>query len=406
MTQLLRALRWAALSLMLSAISAPTPARAAPEPSSAQVAEAVELRLYTRAGCPRCAAAKAFLSALQRQRPELRVVERAVDRDPTARRELEQRLRTLGIATAGVPAMALRGQVLIGFDNAETTGKRIRQLLDATGTGDTSSANAGICALDEQIPCEPPAAETTEVESKLFGPLSVSRLGLPLFTLALGLLDGVNPCAMWVLLFLLGMLAGQRDRKRMALMAGTFVLASGVVYYAFMAAWLNVFLIIGVSRAVQMALGLVAVGIGALNAKDFFAFRRGPSLSIPESAKPGIYARVRKVLRADALAASLLGVAALAVLVNLVELLCTAGFPAVYTSVLAKLQLSAWSRAAYLGLYNLAYIADDALVVTLAVVTLSRGRLTERAGRWLKLLSGAVMLGLGALLLLAPDWLM
>jgi hypothetical protein len=178
-----------------------------------------------------------------------------------------------------------------------------------------------------------------------------------------------------------------------------------LVYYAFMAAWLNVFMLIGVSRGVQAVLGLVALAIGAFNVKDFMAFGRGPSLSIPESAKPGIYARVRRVLRADTLAASALGVAVLAVLVNFVELLCTAGFPAVYTSVLARLDLSAWSRAAYLGLYNLAYVADDALVVTLAVLTLSRRRLTERAGRWLKLVSGLVMLGLGCLLLVAPDWL-
>jgi hypothetical protein len=234
----------------------------------------------------------------------------------------------------------------------------------------------------------------------------VSRLGLPLFTVALGLLDGFNPCAMWVLLFLLAMLAGQHDRKRMAVTAGTFVLASGAIYYAFMAAWLNVFLLIGVSRAVQVVLGLVAIAIGVLNTKDFIAFRRGPSLSIPESAKPGIYVRVRQVLRADTLAASALGVAALAVLVNFVELLCTAGFPAVYTSVLARAGLSTGARAAYLALYNVAYIADDALMVTIAVVTLTRRRLTETAGRWLKLASGLVMLALGLVLLFAPAWLM
>jgi hypothetical protein len=304
-----------------------------------------------------------------------------------------------------LPALLVRGRLLVGFDGAETTGQRIRQLLAAPSTAATASS--GTCGLDEETSCHEvqAGAEPAEVESKLFGRLSVSRLGLPLFTIALGLLDGFNPCAMWVLLFLLAMLAGQRDRKRMAVTAGTFVVASGVVYYGFMAAWLNVFLLVGVSRGVQALLGVIALAIGAFNVKDFVAFRRGPSLSIPESAKPGIYARVRQVLRADTLAASVAGVALLAVLVNFVELLCTAGFPAVYTSVLARLELSAWSRAAYLGLYNVAYVADDALVVTLAVVTLSRRRLTEAAGRWLKLVSGLVMLGLGGVLLAAPEWL-
>jgi hypothetical protein len=100
-----------------------------------------------------------------------------------------------------------------------------------------------------------------------------------------------------------------------------------------------------------------------------------------------------------------LGVAALAVLVNFVELLCTAGLPAIYTSILARQELSTAGRLAYIGLYNLAYVADDSVMVTLAVVTLSRRRLAEDAGRWLKLVSALVMLALGSLLLLRPEWL-
>jgi hypothetical protein len=111
---------------------------------------------------------------------------------------------------------------------------------------------------------------------------------LPLFTLALGLLDGFNPCAMWVLLFLLSLLVRLRDRKRMALIAGTFVLVSGAVYYAFMAAWLNVFLAVGLSKVVRVLLGTTAVLIGLINVKDFVAWGRGPSLSIPDAAKPGL----------------------------------------------------------------------------------------------------------------------
>ncbi len=126
----------------------------------------------------------------------------------------------------------------------------------------------------------------------------------------------------------------------MALVAGTFVLVSGAVYYAFMAAWLNVFLAVGLSQGVRWMLGALALVIGALNVKDFVAWGRGPSLSIPASAKPGLYARMHQVMQAPALPASLLAVAALAVVVNFVELLCTAGFPAVYTAVLAQQELA------------------------------------------------------------------
>lgn len=229
---------------------------------------------------------------------------------------------------------------------------------------------------------------------------------MPLFTITIGLLDGFNPCAMWVLLFLLSLLVNLQDRRKMALIAGTFVLVSGLVYFAFMAAWLNVFLLIGLSRAVQIGLGGIALLIGSVNVKDFFALHRGLSLSIPESAKPGLYARTRQILQAEHLAGALAGVVVLAGFVNLVELLCTAGLPALYTQILTLQGLSSWEYYGYLGLYNLAYIFDDSLMVTVAVATLSRRKLQERAGRWLKLISGLVMVGLGAILLLQPKWLM
>jgi hypothetical protein len=139
--------------------------------------------------------------------------------------------------------------------------------------------------------------------------------------------------------------------------------------------------------------------------KDFFALHQGLSLSIPESAKPGLYTRIRRILQADNLAGAFVGVIVLAGLVNMIELLCTAGFPAVYTQILTMQQLPTWEYYGYLGLYNLAYILDDSVMVTIAVVTLTRRKLQERAGRWLKLTSGAVMLGLGLVLILKPEWL-
>ena len=236
-----------------------------------------------------------------------------------------------------------------------------------------------------------------------FGRVSFREVGLPLFTLAIGLLDGFNPCAMWVLLFLLSLLVTLRDRIKMSLVAGTFVLVSGLLYFAFMAAWLNVFLVIGLSRAVQLTLGGVATIIGAVNVKDFFALRQGPSFSIPDAAKPGIYAQLRRVVQAENLTGALIGIVVLTGLVNVVELLCTAGFPALYTHILTAQSLSTWQYYGYLALYNLAYVFDDALMVTIAVVSFGRHKLEEREGRWLKLVSGAVMIGLGVLLIMKPD---
>ncbi|MCQ8103769.1 glutaredoxin family protein [Methylomonas sp. SURF-2] len=340
------------------------------------------LRIYVRDGCPHCAEAKKFLPTIAAQRPGLKIVYRSLDRDPAARDELFDLSRRHGVWPPGVPTFVMHDKLLVGFDDAASSGPALLSFID----------NA--------------VSASRVVDAGWFGDISVERLGLPMFTLALGLLDGFNPCAMWVLLFLLSFLIRLQNRRRMALVAGTFVLVSGAVYYAFMAAWLNVFLIMGMSDPVRWVLAGLALAVGAVNVKDFFAFKQGLSFSIPETAKPGLYARMRQLLRTDALAASLLSVTVLAILVNFIELLCTAGLPAIYTAVLSQQGLSMMQYYAYLLLYILAYIADDSLMVAIAVFTLGSRKLTEQSGRWLKLLSGAVMLALAATMLLRPDWLL
>ena len=343
-----------------------------------------DIEVFTRTGCPHCVHAKEFLATLSKERPELLIVEHPVDVDQDSATRLRELSKAAGRPVAGLPTLIVHGQLLVGFDSPETTGRRIRDLLAARAA---------------------PAAATRTVDTS-FGRVSVEELGMPLFTIVIGLLDGFNPCAMWVLLFLLSMLVNLENRKRMTLIAGTFVVTSGVVYFAFMAAWLNVFMLIGLSRGVQIGLGLVAAFVAIVNIKDFFFFKQGLSLSIPESAKPGIYQRVRNVLRQHSIGASLAGVVVLALAVNVVELLCTAGLPAVYTAILAEQDLSAAGHYAYLALYNVAYMFDDGVMVAIAIITLNKTRLTERGGRWLKLVSGAVMLLLALGLLFFPDALL
>lgn len=365
-----------------------------PAASQSTIVEHPTLEVFVRDGCPHCADAKEFLGPFAALRPWLRVVYRSVDVDAAARDDLVRHSQNAGVWPPGVPTFVIDGKVLVGFQDASTTGGQLAELVAHRSPVNIAPPNTR---------AQPPPA--TSVETKWFGTLSAERFGLPLFTLTMGLLDGFNPCAMWVLLFLLSMLVHLQDRKRMAMVAGTFVIVSGVVYYAFMVAWLNVFLLVGFTKSVRLTLAIVALVIGAINIKDFIAFGRGVSLSIPDSAKPGLYASMRSVLRAGSLLPSLLGVAVLAVVVNFIEILCTAGLPAIYTAVLVQQDLSPAGHYAYLALYILGYMADDSLMVATAVVALSSRKLTERAGRWLKLLSGAVMVGLGLVMLLRPEWL-
>lgn len=367
-----------------------------------------DIELFARPGCPRCAAAARFLDHLNKQsgwgKDGLKIRELDVSADKVARERLAELARAAGVPVLGVPAIWVRGRLMIGFLNEETTGAQIAGLLSGATVPMSSKEAAPVCQ-PEAATCSALEDEEAVIHSRLFGQLSVHRLGLPLFTVALGLLDGFNPCAMWVLLFLLSLLSRLKSRRKMFLIGGTFVFISGVVYFAFMAAWLNVFLFLGASLIVRLILAGLAIVIGSINIKDFFAFKRGVSLSIPESAKPGFYKRVREIVQARSLLLSLSGAVVLAVVVNFIELLCTAGFPAVYTRVLTLRHLSFWTYYLYLALYNVFYMLDDSIMLLIAIITLSHHKLQENQGRWLKLMSGAVMLILGTVLLIRPTWL-
>jgi hypothetical protein len=357
------------------------------------------LEVFVLRTCPHCHAALSWLADVQARRPDLDVRVYEVGSDTVARERLRLLAREHGIAAVGVPAFLVGDRLLVGWEGAETTGEALLALLypPARAPPPTTAPSPTTAA---------PPARADEVRAPIVGLLSARQLGLPLFTIALGLIDGFNPCAMWALLLILAILLRLQDRRRMLAIGGTFIAVGGLLYFAFLAAWLELFLLVGFSRALQVGLGLTALAVGALNLKDVVAFRRGPTLGIPEAAKPGIYARVRRVIGAPTLPLALVAVALLSVVVNVVELLCTAGLPAVYTHVLGTYHLDRPAYYGYLLLYVGAYVLDDGLMLALATVTLSRSRLQERAGRWLKLVSGGTMLALGLVLLLRPEWLL
>ncbi len=344
------------------------------------------LDIYVREGCPHCRDAKDFMPDFLAQYPSVRVRFFDVAQDKTAADQLVALYRSAGQWPPSVPTFLYKNRMLIGFKNATETGADLVQMLGLQ-VGKDGPANA------------------RAIDTSWFGQIDVETLGLPLFTLAIGLLDGFNPCAMWVLLFLLSMLVHLKSRTRMALIAGSFVVVSGFVYYAFMAAWLNMFLLVGLSKSIQYALAVLAITIALINIKDYVRPAQGISLSIPQSAKPGIYARMRAIIQADNIVAAVLAATLLAVIVNVIELLCTAGFPAMYTAILTHMSLSSAEYYGYLGLYILAYMADDTLMVAIAVIALSSKKLSVNAGRYLKLLSGLVMLVLGLVMLGKPEWL-
>jgi len=186
------------------------------------------------------------------------------------------------------------------------------------------------------------------------------------------------------------------------LVGGTFVFFSGLVYFLLMAAWLNMFLLVGNLSTVTVVAGSVALLISFINIKDFFFFKKGISLAIPDKAKPKLFERMRNLLKTGSLPAMLAGTVVLAAAANSYEILCTAGFPMVFTRVLTLHSLSRAEYYLYLAFYNIVYIIPLLAIVSAFVITLGSKKLTEWKGRILKLLSGLMMLCLALVLLINP----
>ena len=291
-----------------------------------------------------------------------------------------------------MPAFVFCGRMLAGFDAAATPAA-LRDGIEQCRSAARASPGA------------PPDAATPTPAPRLPGGLDAETLSLPLLTLVLGALDSVNPCAFFVLLFLLSLLVHARSRARMLAVGGVFVAISGLVYFAFMAAWLNLFLVLGELRAVTIGAGLLAVALGVVNARDGLRAQGAATLAIPESAKPGLFARMRGLVRAERIATMLAATVALAIVANAYELLCTAGFPMVFTRILTLRALPTAEYYAYLALYNAVYVTPLFAIVVAFAWTLGSRKLSEREGHLLKLLSGLMMAGLGVVLLVAPAWL-
>ena len=317
-----------------------------------------DIEVFIRTGYPHCEAARVFLKELRRERPTLRILIHDLHEEPEAMARFKDLADKLEVRHLGVPAFYLRSEWIIGYDQSGQTDARIRSLLESPSPQTTrqvsESTHPPTAITSSPQKATAPISDLEGVTVPFFGRVTVQELGLPLFTFAIGLLDGFNPCSMWVMVFMLALLASLHDRPKMLLIAGTFVAVEGLAYFAFMAAWLNVFLLVGLSRLSEVILGGIASAAGVITVKEFWAFRHEVSLEIPEAAKPWLHTKIRDILQAKNLTTALVGAVVLAVLVQVVEFFCTAGFPALYTRVLTMRQLEWSAYYGYLLLYNIA----------------------------------------------------
>jgi thiol-disulfide isomerase/thioredoxin len=362
-----------------------------------------KLYYYSAENCPHCQEYGPLVRRLVDQLPDVELIEKDIWKDRSAFEEMMKLLATHGDLPVSTPTLFLGDKVWIGIDHEKLRIIEV-QLKECVASG-CPDALGRLQQNGESIIATQKPPEDTMISIPLLGDLDAQEVSLPLVTLVLGLLDSINPCAFFVLLFLLTLMIHAHSRMRMLTVGVVFVCFSALIYFLFMAAWLNLFLATGGVRFVTIFAGVVALLIGAFNIKDYFLFHKGPSLSIPEKVKPSLYHRVRELIKSANYLSLLGGTALLAMAANSYELLCTAGFPMVFTRILTLQELPTWQYYSYLAFYNIVYVVPLLVIVIIFAVTLGAHQLSEKQGRVLKLISGVMMTVMGITLAFFPTLL-
>jgi thiol-disulfide isomerase/thioredoxin len=352
-----------------------------------QTSNKVTLHYFWSRYCPHCKEAKPFIENLTTNYPWLSLNSYDLVDSRVNQKLYVQMAKQLQQAANSVPAFIFCGQMLVGYDTNDTTGRELEEKLIACH----QQKNTQQVQENFNIPW--------------LGEIHYQDFSLPVFTVIIAALDAFNPCAFFILFFLLSLMVHHRSRARMLVIGCTFVLCSGLMYFLFMSAWLNLFLITEELIFITAAAGLIAVCFGLLNIKDYFYFRQGVSLSLSDSSRSKLFSRMRALTQNGNWSTMIIATIILAIAANSYELLCTAGLPMVYTRVLTLSELTNTQYYLYLAFYNVIYIIPLLLIVIVFTLTLSSNKLSETQGRLLKLLSGSMMLGLGAILLIKPELL-
>ena len=358
-------------------------------------------------GCPNCAKEKIFLEDIQIKYPQVKIERYEVFGNRNNAELLSELFEICGESgQIRVPATFMGDNVVIGYLDKETTGVRIENILKECLENKCQNT------IERLKQCDPQKEQEDQiVQLPIMGSTNLSKMSLPALTLTLGALDGLNPCAMWVLLFLIVLLINTHSRKRMLLIGGTFIITSGIVYYLLLTAWLNLFLAISYVTLTRTIIGALALGVGVWQIRNFIKFKPGvckvtDGKGLGEKVKKGLESRSQKLVNSPITFGILISIVILAFGVNLVEFFCSAGLPAIYTRILTLNNLSRSSYYLYLLLYSFIFILDDLIIFLIAFITLSKIGFTEKYNYWTTLIGGLLIFILGILLIFKPELLM
>lgn len=389
----------------------------------------VNLYFFYGQGCPHCAKEEKFLAALEKDYSNIKVNRYEVWYNRNNADLLARVAKELNLKVTGVPVLIVGDQTINGYFSDETTGAKIKSIINEYARVDCvdqvapiiNSEKAGAqcthgcdqndteclhdCGCQADL-IKNGASTQEKINVPIFGEINLKTISLPALTVIIGTLDGFNPCAMWTLLFLISLLLGMESRRRMWILGAAFIISSGLVYFLFLSAWLNFFLFIGFTFWLRIIIGLVAIGSGVYHLKEFIKNRKGTCPVTEDEKRREVFYKIKSIVKKESFWLALAGIIILGFAVNLVELVCSAGFPAVYTQVLSLAHLPWWKYYGYLLLYIFFYMLDDMIIFILAMATLRMQAVSSKYGRYSNVIGGVIILIIGILLILKPEWIM
>lgn len=375
----------------------------------------LNIYLFYGEGCPHCAAEERFLDLYLDGKDYIKLHKYEVWHDKENANKYTKIHEILGDKGNGIPYLIIGNNSITGFSD-DSTPERIRSTINYyrnINYKDEVGIYLGIVKEDEtgnvdtKINDDNVKYEESEFDIPIIGKKKGKDVPILISSILIGLVDGFNPCAMWILIFLISMLLGMQNKKRMWTLGITFLVSSAAVYFLFLISWLNLAVFLNEIVYIRLGIAMVAVIFGVYSILKFLNRKEDDGCEVVDTKnRKRIINAIKKIVKEKSFILALLGIVLLAVSVNVIELLCSLGLPVMFTEILAINKISGGMQILYSLIYVFFFLIDDIIVFVIAMKTLEIKAISNKFGKYSHLIGGIIMLLIGLLMILKPEWLM
>lgn len=364
----------------------------------------LNIYLFYGDGCPHCRDLERYLNEYIKEK-NITLYKYEVWYNKENQRKYYDVHEILNDTSSGIPFLIIGSTGISGYDE-EITPERIKNAITYYSNikyKDEVGIYLGITTDNGE---EINKYEEKEVSIPIIGKKKTKEVPLLLSSILIGLVDGFNPCAMWILIFLISMLLGMKDKKRMWTLGITFLVSSALVYFLFLISWLNLAVFLNKILYIRVAISFFAVLFGILSVIKFF-FRKNDGCEVVDTKnRKRIIKSIQKIVKEKSFIFAMLGIILLAAGVNIIELLCSLGLPVMFTEILAINEISNIGQIVYSIIYVFFFLIDDIIVFIIAIKTLEIKAISNKFGKYSHLIGGIIMIIIGFLMVYKPGWLM